>query len=69
MSVCLIPVIKDKRAKISNKDNYRPVAIASIVSKVLEMVLLDRLSEYLDTNSNQFGFKQKLGTDICVYMQ
>ena len=27
MSVCLIPVIKDKRAKISNKDNYRPVAL------------------------------------------
>ena len=67
MSVCLIPVIKDKRAKINNKDNYRPVAIASIVSKVLEMVLLDRLSEYLDTNSNQFGFKQKLGTDMCIY--
>ena len=48
MSVVLIPIIKDKKAKISSIDNYRPVAIASVVSKVVERILLDRLSEYLD---------------------
>ena len=60
MSVVLIPIIKDKKAKISSIDNYRPVAIASVVSKVLERILLERLSEYLDTMGNQFGFKPKL---------
>ena len=48
MSVVLIPIIlliKDKKAKISSIDNYRPVAIASVVSKVVERILLDRLSE------------------------
>ena len=48
MSVVLIPMIKDKKAKISSIDNCRPVAI---------QILLDRLSEYLDTMGNQFGFK------------
>ena len=67
MSVVLIPIIKDKKAKISSIDNYRPVAIASVVSKVVERILLDRLSEYLDTMGNQFGFKPKLGTDMCIY--
>ena len=69
MSVVLIPIIKDKKAKVSNFsiDNYRPVAIASVVSKVVERILLDRLSEYLDTMGNQFGFKKKLGTDMCNY--
>ena len=52
MSVVLIPIIKDKKANISSIDNYRPVAIASVVSKVLERILLDRLSEYLDTMGN-----------------
>ena len=56
-----------KKAKISSIDNYRPVAIASVVSKVVERILLDRLSEYLDTMGNQFGFKPKLGTDMCIY--
>ena len=68
MSVVLIPIIKDKKAKISSIDNYRPVAIASVVSKVVEIILLDRLSEYLDTMGNQFGFKPKLGTGIHVYL-
>ena len=68
MSVVLIPIIKDKKAKISSIDNYRPVAIASVVSKVVERILLDRLSEYyLDTIGNQFGLKPKLGTDMCIY--
>ena len=67
MSVVLIPIIKDKKAKISSIDNYRPVAIASVVSKVVERILLDRLSEYLDTMGNQIGFKPKLGTDMCIY--
>ena len=48
MSVVLIPLIKDKKANTSNIDYYRPVAIASVVSKVIERILLDRLSEYLD---------------------
>ena len=43
MSVVLIPIVKDKKAKqISSIDNYRPVAIiASVVSKVVERILLD----------------------------
>ena len=57
MSVVLIPIIKDKKAKISSIDNYRPVAIASVVSKVVEQILLDRSSEYLDNMGNQFDFK------------
>ena len=63
MSVVLIPIIKDKKAKISSIDNYRPVVIASVVSKVVELIFLDRLSECLDTMGKQFGFKPKLGTD------
>ena len=68
MSVVLIPIIKDKSGRINNKDNYRPIALASIMSKVVEIILLDRLSSALLTNCNQFGFKPKLGTDVCIYV-
>ena len=67
MSVVLVPIIKDKTAKINDKNNYRPIAIASIISKVFEIILLDRLSDVVNTNCNQFGFKPKLGTDMCIY--
>ena len=67
LSVLLVPVIKVKTGKISSIENYRPIALASILSKVLEIIILDRLSEYVETTDNQFGFKSKLGTDHCIY--
>ena len=67
LSVLLVPVIKDKTGKISSLDNYRPIALASIVSKVLEMILLDKIYEYIHSTDNQFGFKLKHGTDLCIY--
>ena len=56
MAVALVPIIKSKSGRIMSKDNYRPIALASIVSKVLEKILLNRLYIFLDTCSNQFGF-------------
>ena len=40
-----------------------------LLQYMIERILLDRLSEYLDTKAmgNQFGFKPKLGTDMCIY--
>lgn len=67
MSVVLVPIIKDKAGKIGDKNNYRPIAIASIMSKILERIILDRIINVLDTKCNQFGFKPKLGTDMCIY--
>ena len=48
--------------------NYRPVAIASVMSKIFELILLNKMSAWLETEANQFGFKQSLGTDQCIYV-
>ena len=66
LSVVLVPVIKNNSRIINDSDNYRPIALASIVSKVVEKVILNRISEFLLTTCNQFGFKNKLGTDMCI---
>ena len=68
MSVVLVPIIKDKSGKINSKDNYRPIAIASTMSKLLEILLLERLSNFMLTSSHQFGFKAKYSTDACIYV-
>uniref|UniRef100_A0A8C1PP13 Reverse transcriptase domain-containing protein n=1 Tax=Cyprinus carpio TaxID=7962 RepID=A0A8C1PP13_CYPCA len=67
MSVLLLPVLKDKAGKLNSIDNYRPIALASILSKVLERILLTKLEMYVLTADNQFGFKRKHGTDLCIY--
>uniref|UniRef100_A0A671UZC4 Reverse transcriptase domain-containing protein n=1 Tax=Sparus aurata TaxID=8175 RepID=A0A671UZC4_SPAAU len=67
LSVVLVPVIKDKAGKLNSSENYRPIALASILSKVLEKILLNRLEQYILTTDNQFGFKRKHGTDMCIF--
>ena len=60
LSVMLVPVIKDKAGKISSMDNYRPIALASVISKLVEVIMLDRIEMYMITNPNQFGFKRNM---------
>ena len=52
----IIPVVKNKSGNLSDSNNYRPIALATIVSKILELVLLIKCGEYLTTYDNQFGF-------------
>ena len=67
MAVVLVPVIKDKAGKLNSSANYRPIALANILSKVLERILLNRLERYILTSDNQFGFKHKHSTDMCIF--
>ena len=62
LSIVLVPVIKDIAGKISPKDNYHPIALASMFSKIIEVIILGRIKIFLDTNLNWFGFKKKHGT-------
>jgi hypothetical protein len=68
MKVVLVPVIKDKAKGISCKNNYRPIALASVMSKVIEKILLCRIENYLITSPNQFEFKGKHSTDQCIFI-
>ena len=59
--------VDDIKTIVSQFSNYRPIAIATITSKLLESVLLLKCSDYLTTCDNQFGFKASHGTDMCIY--
>ena len=49
LSVVLVPVIKDTCRKIKDSDNYMPIALASVISKIVEKILLNRMSDVLLT--------------------
>ncbi len=67
LSVLLVPVIKNKAGIVGNLDNHRSIALASLLSKVQEKNLLDRLNVFINFTDNQFGCKAKHGTDLCIY--
>lgn len=59
LSVLLVSVLKT--CKLDFMKNYRLIALASVLWKVLEVVLLDILKNLICTGDNQFGFRVKHG--------
>ena len=67
MHVVVIPLLKCKSKDPADVNNYRPIAIATALSKVLEQVLLSRLAKYLWTADSQFGFKWGHGIKMAIF--
>ena len=64
----IIPLVKNRCGDLSDPINYRPVALANVISKVLEVLILSRCEDYLYTTDSQFGFKSQHSTDMCIYL-
>ncbi len=64
----IIPVYKS--GKRSSMDNYRPISILPVLSKVFEKVVQKQLYEYLEKNSllspNQFALRKHRSTQHPV---
>ena len=67
MHVVIIPLLKCKSKNPPDVNNYKPIAIATALSKVLVQVLLSRLVGYLWTADSQFGFEQAHGTEMAIF--
>ena len=64
----IIPRAKDAKGDLSDCDNYRPIAITTIISKIFEHVILARCMDKLQTSENQFGFKKGHSTDQSIFL-
>jgi len=66
MQTFIILICKNKNEDISDAGNYRPVSLGTIISKLFEHIL-SCISPLLSTTDNQFGFKLKHDTDMCIF--
>ena len=65
MQSVITPIVKNKNGDISDTSNYRPITVASTISKILEKILLEQIKPVVMLSANQFGFKKKHSTDMC----
>jgi hypothetical protein len=63
----IIPIPKPG-ANTCETSSYRGIALSSIVGKIIDLILLDRLSDYLVTSDLQFGFKRNHSTSMCTFI-
>lgn len=64
----VIPIFKS--GDIDDFNNYRPISILPIISKIMEKVVNQQLMEYIERNklstSKQYGFRKKSGTSTAL---
>lgn len=64
----VIPIFK--KGEMDNMSNYRPIALLSVVSKILETLLKDQIVGYFESNnllySFQFGFRKNKSTEMAI---
>ena len=62
----MIPIPKDKRKSLDCSDNYRAITLGSIVSKILDSVIMLKDKSALSTSDLQFAFKNKSSSSHCT---
>lgn len=64
----VVPICKDKQKDISNSNNYRPIALAPIIARLLEKVIHSLSEKYLYSSDHQMGFKSNSSTTTAIYV-
>ena len=64
----IIPLIKDKLGDINSSNNYRSIALSSLILKIFDWVILLLCDEHLSTDELQFGYQEKTSTNMCTWL-
>lgn len=57
---------KNIRGDISSSENYRGIALASALGKILDIIIMKRYKQNLSSDDLQFAFKDKHSTVMCT---
>ena len=63
---CILQLIPKPGKDPTCSDNYRPIALAPTLSKVLEWCILLIYGDSFSTSPLQFGFKPSMSADMCT---
>lgn len=66
MRTLVVPVLKNKTGDVSDRENYRPISLATVTAKVLDSMINSRLQKYVNLHEAQFGFKAELSTESAI---
>ena len=63
----LVPIVKDALGDLTASDNYRAIAIGSLLLKVLDWIVLLLEGDKLNVDELQFGFQAMTSTTMCTW--
>ena len=62
------PTLKDRFGDLQSSDNYRPVMSSSVILKLFEYCLLDKISDFFVFNDRQYGFRNNHSTSSACFV-
>jgi len=66
MKSVILPHVKNKSGNTTDPDNYRAIAVSNAETKIVESVLLHKVSSISECDKYQFGFKKGHSTVMCT---
>jgi hypothetical protein len=60
-----VPIPKGRNANLTDSENYRGITLSSVFGRLLDLIILNRYSEQLNSSELQFGFKRNRSTAMC----
>ena len=61
-------LIKDKLSNGGSSDNYRSIALSSVIMKAFDWVMLDLFGERLGLDQLQFSYQKDCSTTMCTWL-
>ncbi|KAK2726253.1 hypothetical protein QYM36_000642 [Artemia franciscana] len=66
--VCLVSILNSNAGDMASLSNYRPIALATAISKPFEKCLYSLISPHIDSSHYQFGFKEGSSSKLYVFI-
>ena len=63
----LVPIVKDNRKSKLDSNNYRLIAVSSILLKLVDLLILELFKDNLHVSSLQFGYQSNSSTILSTW--
>ena len=62
----VVSIPKDARGSKKSSDNYRGITLVNSICKLIDLLIIEKCSEFLYTSDLQFAFKSEHSTTLCT---
>ena len=62
------PIPKDKKKSMADSSNYRAISKNSIISKIIDYVIIQLIDDKMTTSDYQYGYKENFSTSLCSFL-
>ena len=64
----IIPLVKNKLGDTESSDNYRSIALSSVILKIYDWIVLILFGEKLGLDELQFSYQKDCSTTMCTWL-